>query len=360
MTVSVASRPIHRRSGLSESGRIVLDWIDRGPEWLDWAIDDPHARYHFEDESALVAGIQCGLHASPYLLLPTLGLMAGPAKLMTLTPAQLRTLKSAEGGDTRVAVANGCAEICTSANRLVTFSQLDSGTRFLQDLGVGAAPLFQVMDLEDRLAIYDLFLEESKVEPSSSEPQQEAAAFAVDHARTAQEFGDYYLAYRQYDAAAAKRADTAAQRTAQIDGAIEALLAPLFHALDCPRVDGPIAPWEVAAAIEEWLAMGRRLGFSRLSQGVQQVIAHTDFAARNVAEAPLIVATYLAGAQALLLTADLDGGAVGQDGASRTFTVRSSAEEAEIALGPDGIITLSAFFRTAPTQPAVPTPAKGG
>ena len=352
MTLSVASRRIDRLQGITEQGRLVLGFIDGALDWLDWAIRDPNARYRFEDESALVAGVQTGLHGSRLLLLPKAGLLVGPARLMTLALADLRTLKRGESG-AGVAVAARVEEICAGYG-LVTFPRLALGATFLRDMGVDADPLFQAIGFEDRLALHDLVDGRSGGEPPTLEAQKEAAAFAIGRARTPLEFADYYRAWLHYRGAAAKAPET------EIGDAVDALLPLLFPALDCPRVDGPVAAWEVVAAIDEWLTMGRRLGFPRLSHGVRQLIEHSDLAAEDIDEAPRIVAAYLAGAHALLQTGDLVGDAVGQDGASRTFQVSSGDHQAVVALGADGMITLSAYSRTVPNQAAVPSPAKGG
>lgn len=363
MTLSVASRLIHRPARISEHARLVLNLIERGRQWLEWAIHDPRARYHFENEEALVAGVQAGLHASPLLLLRNPALMVGPAKLMTLDLADLRFLVRARDGDGGKPAAIRIGKIC-AAYGLVTQAELAAAADFLEDLGVADEPVFQAMTFEERLAIHHLSCHRDELPGPAF--QEEAAAFAVGQARTPLEFIDYYKAYLQYLAAARKLPRDPGQRTARVKAAVDTLLPHLYHALDCPRVDAPAAPWEVAAAIDEWLMMGRRLGFSRLSQGAQQVIAHTPFARRDrdadadaeeddeeEEEVRAIVAAYLAGAHALLGSAEVAGGRIGQDGASRTLEVRSGRAAADIALGFDGIITLSGFHGS-PTGPAMP------
>ena len=351
MTVSVASRPI--LTGVSEPGRLVLAFIDGGLQWLDWAIQDPRARYHFEDESALVASVQAGLHASPFTLLPTLGLMVGPVKLMTISPTDLRTLGLAETGDTSDLTATRVAQIL-SAHNLVTESDFAGVVPYLKGLKAYPAPVFQCMGFADQLAVFNLL---KAGQALGTNFQLEAAAFALAQGRTVPEFVDYFQAYLDYVAAVGAQGDTPAQRAALAQSALDTLLPLLFDALDCPRVEGLVAPWEVSAAIDEWLMMGRRLGFARLSQGVQQVIANTTFQQQTGMDAQVLVDAYLAGAQTLLRSADLGRGQMGQDGASCVFNVAYKGEEAEVDLGADGVITLGGYRRTPSQQRQAPAPS---
>jgi hypothetical protein len=357
MTVSVATRPIHRLTGLSELGRTVLGFVDGGLPWFEWAIRDPRARYHFEDESALVAGVQDGLHAWPFILLPALGLIVSPVKLMTMSVSDLRTLGQAETGDKSAVVAARVKQIFAS-HGLLTQADFAGIQPFLQNLKVAPAPVFQSLGFGDLLALHGLL---SEGEPLGPDYQLEAAAFAVDQGRTPLEFVDYYRTYLQHVAAVGAPSDTPEQRAASVQTALDTLLPLLFDDLDCPRVEGLVAPWEVSAAIDEWLMMGRQLGFLRLSAGVQQVIANTTFTQQSGDDARRIVSGYLRGAQALLKSAELGRGQLGQDGASCRFLVASGDEEAAVDLGADGIISLASYRRLPPALPVpvapVPPPA---
>jgi hypothetical protein len=348
MTVSVAGRPIHHLAGLAEPTRLVLDLIEGGWRWLEWAAHHHRARYHFDSQSALVAGIQAGLHASPFLLLPRLGLLVGPARLMRLDSPDLRLVVRAEQGAAGTE-ADALERIRESG--LVTQAELAVSIDRLDQFGLAREPVFGAMSLNDQLAIHDLDRGEERL--FDHDLRAEAAAFAVGQARTPPEFVDYYRAYLQYVEAAPDVPDKPKARTERVAEAVRILLPLLFHALDCPRVD---SAFEVPGAIEEWLMMGRQLGFPRLSHGAQQVIAHTRFAERDPCDAPHIVARYLALAQALLGSAEFDDGELGQDGVTRTFELCSGAEEARIVLGPDGIITLRGFRGLA--QPRTTRPTK--
>ena len=352
MSVSVAGRQFHRLLMLSESAQIVLGLIDGGVEWLEWAIHHPRARYHFSDERTLVAAVQGGLHGSALLLLPLppLGLKVGPAKLMTLDAEDLCILAAPRADGRRV-------ERILSDHDLVTQAELAGDRRFLHEtleLGDPLPLVLQGMGFDDQLAIHALHRPKQPLPDSS--PPAEAAAFAIELAANPLEFADYYRAYLQYLAEAPPRPLGEKGRMARVRDAIELLERLLYDALDCPRIDGH-AHWEVGLAIDEWLLMGRRLGFSRLSRGAQQVIANTSFpCCEDYEEARRIVAAYLVGAQVLLGSAKLGPRWIAQDGISSTFPIRTDLEEAVVALSPDGIITLGGFG-TLPEPPA-PPPAK--
>ncbi|HEV2817028.1 MAG TPA: hypothetical protein VGW40_07390 [Allosphingosinicella sp.] len=352
MSVSVAGRQIHRLLMLSESAQVVLGLIPGGIDWMEWAIRHPRARYHFVDESALVAAVPVGLHGSALLLMPALGLKVGPAKLMTLDPEDLCILAAARTEDRRV-------KRILADHDLVTQAELARDRPILEDkleLGDPLPLVLEGMGFDDQLSIHALLWPEQPLPESA--PPAEAAAFAIELAASPLEFADYYRAYLQYLSAAPPRPLGERGRMARVRDAIQLLEPLLYDALDCPRIDGQGAHWEVALAIDEWLLMGRRLGFSRLSRGAQQIIAHTSFPCRDDdAEAPRIVAAYLVGAQVLLGSAKLGPRRIAQDGISATFPIRSEAEEAVVALSPDGIITLGGF-RTLPEPPAPPATTK--
>lgn len=343
MTVSVAQKPVYSPGALSDLTRLVLGMIDGGQPWLTWAIYDPVARYRFDDETALLAAVQSGLHASPFALLPRLGLMVNPVKLMTLRPAELRVLGQAAASDPSQPLSDEVAQILLRHN-LKTASALNPGTLWLREAGVpDDASLFQAMTLNERLAILALSADGGEGGYSRSPFAKEAAAFALAEARTPLEFADYYRIYADMAPLVEQGPATAAERAARASQAVSTLLPLLFGALDCPRVEGIVAPSEVAAAVDDWQMMGRRLGFSRITLGVQQVVAHSSFRRVPLDQAGRAVDAYLNGAQVLLREEELGRPRLAQDGASCSFRVRSETEIAEVAQDADGIISLASY-----------------
>lgn len=352
MTVSVASR-LYRPAGLSDVGRLVLGFIDGGAEWLDWAMADVQARYQFKDESALVAGIQAGLHGTPFLLMPRLGLMVSPVKLMTMSVADLRTLARAEGN---VAPAPAYSDVTAilQAHSLVRQGELAQGTALTGALRVSDAPVLQAPGLDAQLAL--LALEREVGMPNAGMPA-EAASFAAARAQNVYEFVDYYRACLAYWAVLPKTA-TATDRAAAMGSAVDTLMPLTFAALDCPSVEGLVAPWEVNAAISEWLLMGRQIGFARSSLAIQQIVSNGGYNGQTGRDAVALVRAYLARAQLLLNAAEVGQGTLGQDGATCLFHVESGGDQADIELGPTGIITLRRFGPLPPAALGLPGTAE--
>lgn len=338
MTVSVASR-LYRPAGLSEVGRLVLGFIDGGPQWLDLAMTDQQARYHFKDESALVAAVQIGVHGTPFLLMHRLALMVSPIKLMTMSVADLRTLARVEAGlDPAPAPAELAAIL--RAHGLATQADLARAAALPAALGVADAPVFQAMGLDAQLML--LALQNDAGIPTGG-LNGEAASFAAARAQSPAEFTDYYRACLAYWAAVLPAPNTAEQRASAATSAIDTLMPLTFNALDCPSVEGLVAPWEVNAAISEWLLMNRQIGFASSSLAVQQIIANGGYTGQTGSDAAVLVRNYLGRAQLLLNATEVGQGLLGQDGATCLFHIASGGEQADIELGSTGIITLRRF-----------------
>jgi len=353
MTVTVANRLIQGPGGLSDQGRLALAFIDGGMEWLQWAVNDPAARYTVADESALLAAVQLGLHDTPVTLLPHLGLMLSPVKLLTLNLADLTTLAKAEGGDTSSTVAALLPKIYADQH-LATQADLAAGLANLTELGVGDAAVFQAMSFQDHLAVADLLRLPDLPAAGSPVLQKEAAAFGVTQARSPSAFVDFYKTYLYMTARSGAPSATEDQRLASANLAVTTLQPLLFGALDCPKVDGLVGPTVVAAAVKDWLMMGKQVGFARLSQGVLQIVQHTTYTQETGEDARRLVAAYLIGSQGLLASATPTTGVMGQDGASSTLAVSTADQQAELHLGPAGDVTMSGFSRK-PAQ-AMATP----
>lgn len=336
MTVSVANR-LYRLESASELERLVLSLIDGGPQWLDWAARDPTHHYHFRDATNLVAGVQSGLHGTPMVLLPGLGLSVSPVKLMTLGVADLRKLARAESGaiPPPVEILNGHDLACAA-----DFAQIPA---FLMALDVAGASVFQAQSLTDLLVLSKLLRDVDAMAPLTIE----AAHFAVANANGIAEFGDYVRFHLDFARALKLDAATPRDRTAAIEAAVHALLPAVFGTLDGPEVDGLVAPWEVDAAIREWLQMGRQIGFARASLAIQQIVADGSYAGQSGNELAKLVQVFCGRVQLLLNAAKIGAGRMGQDGATCTFAVAADGYAADIELSPAGRITISRFGRQA-------------
>jgi hypothetical protein len=360
MSVTVASNRLQRLDDLSPVGQLVLGFIDEGRSWLRWALHHPTARYHFEDEPALLAAVQAGIHGTNLLAIPAVGLVVSPVKLATMSEADLNTLTDAQATcEVNAATRARLRRIFTKYGLLAARDFL-AVPAFLDGLGVGPAAIFQTMDLNAQIAILGLVNMTSEDEGLPPPFRAEAAAFAVDHAQSAQEFADYYNVYLDFIGRVGTLAQTAPHRTALVNGAVRTLRPLLFQALDCPRLERRAREGDVAAAIAEWLMLGRRLGFARLSQGVRQIVAQPEFTGQSGEAAAEIVDAQLDGALTVLGSGDLRMIHVGQDGATFAFASRSYWGEVWVELGADRILTLRSFRRSVPpTAPAAPSPGEG-
>jgi len=356
MTVKIANKPLNGAFGLSETGRRVLGLIDGGLQWLDYALGEQETHYHFRDESAMVAAVQTGLHATRYILIDAIGLLVAPVKLMTMTPADLQMLQRAAVGE--VKPKNPDLLKLLAWHGLATQDDLTAVDTLLGNLEVTPAPMFQAMDLDDRLALLRLARSPCIVEPGLPDLRLEAAAFAVTQAYSPQEFVDYFHTFIDHVAAVGEPGDTPVRRRERVQRAVYTLAPLMFQALDCPEVAGLVSPLEVEGAIIDWLMSGRQLGFLRVSQGVQQIVANTGFANEEGLAAQLIVRDYLDRAQQLVRLQGIGRGAMGQDGATCLFPIVAPAQEAVIRLGPTGVITLAQFWWQRPLR--TQNPAESG
>ena len=355
MTISVAGRPIPQATSLSDLCRLVLAFIDGGQEWLAWALATPAARYDFADETTLVTQVQQGLHASPLALLPTLAMLVSPVKLMTLGLADLRVLARAEGGDTS-AVVSAQKQRVLADHQLFTQDDLATVNTWLAGLGVGNAPVFQAMGLNERAALCELMRGPGDADATPADgADQEAATFAVQQARTPLEYADYVRFYQALAAQPGASATTPQARADHATQAMQSLLPLFFGALDCPQVNDLPSPGEVAQTVSAWLTSGRRVGFARVSEGLQQFVRHTAYSNETGDAAQRLVELYIASAQSFLAAARPRQGRMGQDGATCTYALQAGNQLAELQLGASGVISLRSYGLQ-PTSPAVPAP----
>jgi len=339
MTVRMAGRVL-QSAMLTESARHVLAFINGGPQWLEWAIGTLHASYDFRDEVDLLMAVQSAIHGSPLILLPRLGLLVSPLKLMSLPAPDLRTLAHAEaGGDG--APRDAALNATLHANGLCTQHLLANAAAMLSSLGVGTAPVFQAMGLKAQLAVVALQQDFA----SSPSPSKEAAIFAAARAQSASEFVDYFRACISYWTASPATSVDAGSRAEAMAAAIDTLLPLTFAALDCPQVNGFVEAAELNTAIRNWLAAGRSVGFARSSLAIQQIIENGGYAGQTGARAKELVRDYIGSTQQALSVHNITMRKVEQDGETWLFQANSAAGQTDIELHHTGVISLRRFSR---------------
>ncbi|PTT80926.1 hypothetical protein DBR42_18695 [Pelomonas sp. HMWF004] len=401
MSISVAGRYVQQPGTLSEQGRVALAFVDGGLEWLAWAAAPTSPRYDFPDETTLVAQVQLGLHGTPFALLKQLRLMVSPVKLMTLAPPDLRVLARSESEDD-TALLTAQVKRVFSVHQLLDQDALDGTRPFLAELNVLDAPVFQSMDFMDRVALARLMGDPllaptaaaaatstaapaapanavAPIAPLARESRAartragsnitsnsgndnggqalraEAAAFAVEQSRSPQEFADYlrfYLALASRPSAAGLSAGERQQRAVD---ALQTLLPLFFGALDCPQVSGLPSPQEVGQAVSTWLSSGKQVGFSRLSEGVVQLVLHGNYQGETGADAKRLVDRYMSSAQSLLAAVRPTRGLMGQDGSTCVFPLSSGGQRAELLISGNGVISLREFGAAQKPAAAAPT-----
>ena len=350
MTVSVSGRLIERAAQLSDRARMVLGLIDGGPPWLSWACASPAARHDFVDELTLLADVQKGLHSASLVFLPRTGLSVSPLKLMSLETDTLRLLALGESGD---ASEHDAARLrhALQTNQLLTNDQLASTDGFLALLGVGPASLFKLQDLNDRLVLFTL-MPSRNAAVAAAEPalRAEAAAFAVQQARTVAQFCDYYQFFLLFAGSGTAPEADPAGRAQKAEAALYHLLPLTFGRLDSLQLSAsPLQSQDLMSAIRQWQAGGRSVGFPNVSQAALQMVAHGGYRGEESGAAIVrLVDDYLGQANALLMKGRITAQSMGQDGASLRYTVEDATHQAQLEVSPERVVYLRAYARLAP------------
>jgi hypothetical protein len=342
--VALSGMPLDSTDALSPRARTVLELIQSGPQWLDWAIHSPAVNLSFADELQLLSGIQSGLHASSLLNLPEIGLLVSPIKLMTLEAHELDTLAQRESGKEGSVVTLQAKQIIAK-HQLLTRDDLSGGTQFLADTGVAGAPIFQAMSLNDLISLYNLVQTSQSEVAKRQDLQNEAAAFALTLARTPAEFVDYYQIYL----ITAVKNDVldqgaAAQRSSLAGRTVTTLAPSLYGALASPQVLRPLGPIELTRVIKAWIARGQTLGFLCLSTGMRQILQYTSFAGKPDPSAAKLASAYIAGAQNFITSNEPRSAWIAQDGVSCLYIIEADDRRAELMLDELGAITLYGFY----------------
>lgn len=356
MTLAIGDRAISSPEHLSEHLRLALHLVDGGHHWLHWAIHEANETYAFPDESVMAGAVQTGLHGDSLALLPTLKVLVSPIKLMTFGLEDLRLLWDVERGrPVNSDVADPARDILRM-HGVRSQEDLQDTLRVLDALlGQPLPPALQVLTLADQIALEGLGWTPPEGAPLGDEIRTEAATFAAEEARTAQEFVDYFQVYLALAARFGAKADTASKRLHHARHARDQLLPALLHAIDCPEVLGLVAPGEVAEAVQIWQGSGRALGFQRISAGLREIVKHTAYRSESGEQARAAVIYYMIGARTLLTLSPPRRGVMGQDGATCRFPIQSREAEGEVELSPSGVISL-AWFRPRPRAKHQPQP----
>lgn len=353
MSVSVAGMRVNAPGDLSPRAQSVIGLIDDGKDWLSWAISSTMV-FPFPNEIDLVDAIQGGIHASPLVLLPGVGLLVGAKKLMTLSLEDLKVVAAAEAEMAKSGKLSSVVQLQLDnvllSHQLRTQSNLEIVGKFLGEVGVSGAPLFQAMGIDEQLAIYRLALDSKGELAMMSALQTEAAAFGVARAATVPEFVDYYKSYFLAAHKSGQLEGTPQQRESAASSLVGQLLPCMWDALGSPEMKGLPLPSVLYAFLREWIAAGNPFGFSRPSSGIVQMLQFTSFNGGAKEAAQAAVAAYLKEAKVFILEHEPTGADLEQDGETALYTIKSQTHEVEIVLS--GEIATLKRFRLNPEQRA--------
>ncbi|MDM4772595.1 hypothetical protein [Solimonas sp. SE-A11] len=290
------------------------------------------------DETSLLIDIQRRLHGSDWVHLPRTGLKLGVACLMASSLEELRALTRVEAGDdsadARLVIGN-----LLKKRQLILQNELAKVPIFLSSLGVAADPLFISLATEDLLALHSF--QQSPI--MANPPDQwlsEAADFSRRQARTPIEFADYMHCYLALAARIGQEATEPKQRQDQVAAAISAVGSFLLHALEGPTVTELASPMAIEHIIRDWLARGKLLGFSGLSQGFREIICNTDYRGERGESCNRIVNQYITTSNNLVGSGRLTQFRLEQDGRSLRLYWHTAEHRVELRQNSRGDLRL--------------------
>jgi uncharacterized protein DUF4157 len=341
-SVTVGGKALAHREDSTAAGS-VLDLIDGGSSWLGWAVRNPSVNYHYADEGALLVGMQSGLHGADLILLRGLGVQLHPFKLLEMQPADLKVVATAENEADPKSMAQMQARKVLAKYQLLSQTELAIGTDFLTQTGVAGEPVFQGLTLSNRIALFNLVDEASSETSLNPMIQKEAAAFAVAHAQTPSEFVDYYQYYIASVDDPAPAAKGAAARSRKAETARESIEPLLYGNLFCPAVQGVPAPEQMNVIIQNWVAAGNDLGFTRLSLALAQVCQYANLKGATGEAASKMIEQYIEQAQLFIPQRPATSVTLTQDGLDRYYVYDNKQALAQVCLASSGNITLANY-----------------
>ena len=340
--VSIGGRAVTGRAELPPEVASVVSMIRGAQRWLEWAAADPIDPYAFDDSASMVAGIQDGLHGSPWTLLPRLGVMVSPVRLLELAPDELSALASYEAESSAGVVSDRQVKKILSEHDLISQDELEVGLDFLDEMGLRSNSVFQSLSLADQIELFrlvDSAQTETKLDQKS---QKEASAFAVRDAHQPMEFIDYYRFYM----CALERGvggKSAAKRMSKAQELADGLSGRLYGQLKCPTVDHAPSLEELKALLGSWLPEHGSAAFPRLSAAVSEVFCSTEVIEPSGGATETAVDEFLSAAQSFLAYTPPSSSSVAQDGWSRRYLLSAESGEARLAWDKTGQITLESL-----------------
>ncbi|MEM1184279.1 MAG: hypothetical protein AAGI53_04665 [Planctomycetota bacterium] len=179
--------PICVAPGLKGADGFALGGVD----WAQWAITtEDNENFTFPTTGSFVNWVQLGVHGTPNMRLPRSGVLVSPRTLLEIGGPQLSNLVSFEGSDEDNGVARESLLGILQHTGIVALEAISSGLEFLSQLDIVDAPIFQVLDLGDRLALHALVAHLPVQAALDKGLQKLASESALDRARSVLAFAD--------------------------------------------------------------------------------------------------------------------------------------------------------------------------
>jgi hypothetical protein len=340
--VSIEGIPLNSINTLSTKTRNILSLITDGISWLNWAISTPNCLYPFPDESELLSGVQAGINGKPLLLLKNTSVMVTPAKLLELEVNDLKKIYDYENSDksgSNKEIESQISQIL-SKNNLYSQKDIIKATGSLARLEVNDAPLFQALDLREKIDLVKMFNSISQIDPDQI-LLNNAAKFAIQYAKTPLAFSDYLIFYLTIIQKSKLNSETFIQQNNAVKVFLDAITPFLFGMLRCPRVDRKLDPDQLMQTLQSWINYENQVGFSRLSTGVLQTALNIN--PDNSANYRDEINKYMAKAQIFIKNYKPDAVNDSQDGQVTYYHYESFGTDAVLSLSLSGNITLKSY-----------------
>lgn len=307
--IYVADKLMENIGAFSHRFRLIAERIQGGPQWLRFAMQSPTDSYMAGSELELLSLVQKGLHGSRLMLFTDLNLLMDPLKLWTLPEDDLALIGTARREESVRDVLDKYG--------ILDFAQLSKGIDFLRSFEIEDKPVFQVMNLADRLALYAIALDGQEREASKKDLtiRKESCEFALQLCQTPKEFQALFHLYEAVCTKFNAKTRSARRKRAQLiwedynelcDGLVETVTLGKKY-----NPDG------LDMEIKSALADLRQIGFSCKAAAMLNLIRNTILTCEDQPRARKIVRDYMSAIFNLIAAGTVESTSVGQDGVMR-------------------------------------------
>lgn len=338
--VTVGGHLIRQMDALAPKAQTLLALIDGAERWLSWAMPAGVPGFQFPDELALASGVQQGVHADALMLLSRLGVLVHPAKLWALDEQHLNQVLAYEEDDGENEVLRSSLKQVLNEHGILTQDDFEAGTQLLRQLGYAGSPVFQSLRLRDQSALADLVKHPPSPLALDREAQQQAAAFAVELAKTPREFCDLYAFF--FEVARARPGELAGIAAAA-RRARDRLAGPVQALLSCPVIRPAPSAIELYALFDRWVDQQQLVGFSNVASALRQTAARGLWLDAPGESMDARVRTFMITVQQFLKSTEPSRRMLSQDGSIFTYILEGKSASARVEWNQVGCVTLASY-----------------